>query len=107
MPRYTHLLFTLFMHIYITFIKYKNVPIHSPHYVYITSGEFLVLRHLCAESFTLLVAMFGTSGVAVVKLSHSLAVLAVYVHWCCLECEGDTSTSSSLVSADLVHLWAG
>ena len=27
--------------------------------------------------------------------------------WCCLECEGDTSTTSSLVSADPVHLWAG
>ena len=92
------------MHLYITFIKYENVHIHSPHYVFITRGEFFVPRHLCAESFTLFVFMFGTSDVADVKLFHSLAVLAVYVR--CLECEGGTSTTSSLVSVDPVYLWA-
>ena len=75
------------MHIYITFITYLNVPMHWLHNVCITSVEFLVPRHLCAESFTLLVVMFCTSGVAAVKLFHSLAVLAVYICWCCLECE--------------------
>ena len=65
------------MHIYMAFITYKNFPIHSPHYVYITSGEFLVPRHLCAESFTHLVVMFGISGVAAIKLFHSLAFLVV------------------------------
>ena len=85
MPQYTHLIFTISIHI--TFIIYKNVPIHSPHYVCITNGEFLAPRHLCAESFTWFVVMFGTSAVAVVKLFHSLVVLTVYVRWCCLECE--------------------
>ena len=60
-------------------------------------------RLLCAERFTLLVFMFGTSDVADVKLFHSLAFLAVYVR--CLECEGGTSTTSSLVSVGPVYLW--
>ena len=92
----------MFLYIYHNYVYRKSACLCTHHKWRVSRP-----RHLCAESIALAVFMFGTSGVAAVNLFLCFPVLAVYMRWCCLECEWATSKSSSLVCADLVHLWAG
>ena len=58
------------MYLYIHFIYIYQKEVHV--YVHIISDKFFVPRHSWAESFTLAVDMFDTSGVAAVICSTAL-----------------------------------